>query len=381
MNKVKPLTLKSMTMPATQKNHKVSETIIHKISGELRQTLVGWYDENKRTLPWRATVAGTSDPYHVWLSEIMLQQTTVQAVKPYYTKFLALWPTVQDLAAAENDDVMAAWAGLGYYARARNLHKCAKTVTNEHGGKFPNTQSALKDFPGIGDYTSAAITTIAFNTPATVVDGNVERVIARVANVTEPMPHSKKHLKALAHIIFEGYTNRPGDLAQAFMDLGATICIPKAPRCVQCPLSSICEGLKAGTPEKLPAKIKKKPRPEKHGHVYWIENETGEVLLHRRPPSGLLGGMAALPTSEWSLKTDDRQHMDWLELTRGQGDNQDLTVDHVFSHFDLRLHLKRAKINAAAPPSGYFWSHPQAKGDEMPSLFAKAYKIFYPEGG
>ncbi len=364
-------------MAVIQERSKISKTIIQKIRGQL----LDWYDRHQRDLPWRAKTGGAPpDPYHVWLSEVMLQQTTVQAVKPYYTKFLNKWPTIHDLANAPQDEVMAAWAGLGYYARARNLHKCAKTVSIECDGIFPEEQATLKKLPGIGDYTSAAITAIAFNKPATVVDGNVERVMARLFNVQEPLPHSKKHLKALAHELFSRFEARPGDLAQSLMDLGATICIPKAPRCALCPLTAECTAYKNGAPEALPAKVKKKPRPRRHGYVYWVKNEKEEVLFHRRPESGLLGGMLALPTGDWSDIATPPKEIPWLKNLQSCPFKK-TSVEHTFTHFDLSLHLMTAVIgDETGLTSGCFWASPHGKGDDMPSLFNKAYKLFLPEG-
>lgn len=343
---------------------------------ELRGQLLVWYDESARQLPWRALPNETTpDPYHIWLSEVMLQQTTVAAVKDYYTKFLKLWPTIHDLSNAPNEDIMAAWAGLGYYARARNLHKCAQIVSRDLAGIFPETQAELKKLPGIGEYTSAAITAIAFNKPATVVDGNVERVMARLFNHRIAMPASKPELKAYAHEFFDGFEHRPGDLAQAFMDLGATICIPKAPRCSSCPLSAHCEAYKAGDPEKLPFKTPKKKRPSKQGRVYWIENEHGEILLQRRPEKGLLGGMLALPTSEWL----DKNVKDFTlnVFFKDEKPYKKAYIEHVFTHFDLKLYLYKADVPENASISNeYSWYDPSGVQDTMPSVFAKAFNLF-----
>ncbi len=352
-------------MTTTNNNHKVSDKQIQEYRGQL----LSWYDAHAREIPWRVKSGEPADPYKVWLSEIMCQQTTVQAVKAYYTKFLALWPTVQDLARAENEDVMAAWAGLGYYARARNLHKCAKVVANELGGKFPQTQSALKELPGIGDYTSAAITSIAFNKPATVMDGNVERVLSRLFAIEEPLPHSKKQLKEIAHLFFDSFTDRPGDLAQSFMDLGAGICIPKAPRCVLCPLNKNCAALKKDIAAELPRKIKKKNRPQKYGHIYWIENSRGEVLFHKRPDKGLLGGMAALPTDHWGIEKTDTHPAFILKKSMKE------RVHHTFTHFDLELTLHHAYTKAPLSDE-YFWDTPTNQSAALPSVFKKAFNLF-----
>jgi A/G-specific adenine glycosylase len=351
---------------ATLKNkHKVSDKQIQEYRGQL----LNWYDAHAREIPWRVKSGHAPDPYKIWLSEIMCQQTTVQAVKGYYMKFLSLWPSIHDLAKADNEDVMAAWAGLGYYARARNLHKCAKIVANDLNGNFPDTQAGLKELPGIGEYTSAAITAIAFNKPATVVDGNVERVISRFFAIEDPLPHSKKHLKELAALFFSNYTARPGDLAQSFMDLGAGICIPKAPRCVLCPLKENCQGLKKGIAAELPRKIKKSARPQKYGHIYWIENKDGEVLFHKRPEKGLLGGMAALPTTNWS--TEKMEPCSSFNIKKSLKQR----VHHTFTHFDLELHLHHAKISTALEDD-YFWDKPSNQSEALPSVFKKAYNLF-----
>ena len=355
-------------MAAKAKNSKVSKSDIEEYRGQL----LDWYDKHRRDIPWRAKPGETPDPYHVWLSEIMCQQTTVQAVKAYYLKFLKLWPTVHDLAAAQSEDIMAAWAGLGYYARARNLHKCAKIVANDLGGVFPDSQEDLKKLPGIGDYTSAAITAIAFNKPATVVDGNVERVIARFFAVEEPLPNSKPQLKTLAHHFFDGFEDRPGDLAQSFMDLGAGICIPKAPRCNLCPLQTSCEGHSQNIAAELPRKIKKTDRPKKFGNLYWITNDNGDVLFNQREEKGLLGGMVGLPTTEWLNVEKDVQHLPFFTAIK----QQNISVHHTFTHFDLELRLFAAELQDTAKPE-FFWENPQIAGEKLPTVFKKGFKAFY----
>jgi A/G-specific adenine glycosylase len=259
--------------------------------------LLAWYDRHRRRLPWRALPGKMSDPYAVWLSEIMLQQTTVAAVKPYFEEFLRRWPTVEKLAAAKVETVMAAWAGLGYYARARNLHKCAQEIAKNHGGKFPKTEESLRKLPGIGPYTSAAIAAIAFGKYAVVVDGNVERVMARVFAVTAPLPKSKGKLRELAAELTS--KKRAGDYAQAVMDLGATVCTPKSPRCSSCPWAKNCVGQRTGIAASLPRKAPKTARPVRVGHAFWMVRRDGCVLLRRREARGLLGGMTEIPCSEW----------------------------------------------------------------------------------
>src|SRR5262249_11272400 len=238
--------------------------------------LLAWYDRHARALPWRAKAGERADPYRVWLSEIMLQQTTVVAVGPYFRDFLARWPTVHDLAAADLDAVLRAWRGLGYYARARNLHRCARVVSAEHGGEFPDSEEALRGLPGVGAYTAAAIAAIAFGRRATVMDGNVERVIARMFRVTEPLPRAK----AAPRPIGEGLTPgaRPGDYAQAMMALGAPICLPRKPKCMLCPLVEACAARRAGVQEALPAKLPKARRPKRHGVVLWHMRRDGSVI-------------------------------------------------------------------------------------------------------
>lgn len=333
----------------------------------LRAELLSWYDQNARDLPWRVRPqdygAGVrADPYRVWLSEVMLQQTTVPHATPYFLKFVARWPTVSDLAAAEDGDVMAAWAGLGYYARARNLLACARAVAAQHGGVFPDTEEGLRNLPGLGAYTAAAVAAIAFDRPANVVDGNVERVISRLFAVEAPLPDAKPELKRLA----AGFVtaDRPGDWAQALMDLGATVCRPK-PLCDRCPISAYCQAFAQGDPETYPRKTKKAERPRRYGVAYLL-TRGDQVALVRRPPKGLLGGMLALPTSEWRAapypETEAMAHApadaDW----RPAGE-----IEHVFTHFSLSLTVLRAEGEA----DDVIWS-PRRDLDALPSVFLKA---------
>ena len=336
--------------------------------GQLRAQLLAWYDANARDLPWRIgpkdDAAGVrADPYRVWLSEVMLQQTTVPHATPYFLKFTARWPTVGDLAGEDDGEVMAAWAGLGYYARARNLLACARAVARDHGGVFPGTEEGLRALPGLGPYTAAAVAAIAFDEATNVVDGNVERVMARLFAVEAPLPDAKPELKRLAGDLIRD--NRPGDWAQALMDLGATVCRPKAPLCDRCPVSAHCAALATGAPETYPRKTAKADRPRRHGVAY-VLTRGGEVALVRRPPRGLLGGMLALPTSDWRpAPWSDAEAVaaapvqaDW----RAVGE-----VEHVFTHFTLTLRLLRADGNAG----GVIWS-PRQDLDGLPSVFLKA---------
>jgi A/G-specific adenine glycosylase len=328
---------------------------------QLTNKILAHYDMHARTLPWRsAPGAPLPDPYRVWLSEIMLQQTTVAAVKPYFETFTARWPTVAALARADDAEVMAAWAGLGYYARARNLLACARGVARDYDGLFPADEAELLKLPGIGPYTAAAIAAIAFGHRAVVMDGNVERVIARYFAVETVMPKAKPELWALA----ERWTPaaRPGDFAQAMMDLGATLCTPKSPSCTQCPIATGCKG--RGNPTRFPVKPAKALRPDRHGTCWWIERD-GQVLLIRRPSTGLLGGMAALPSCDWRGAPVAPLPATWHH----GGD-----VRHVFTHFTLTLRVMIATVEAVdAAALGGFW-HPIDRLDMagLPSLFAKA---------
>lgn len=340
-----------------------------------RRSLLAWYDKNRRVLPWRALPGKTPDPYHVWLSEVMLQQTVVAAVIPYFIKFVEKWPTVHDLAAAAPEDVMAAWAGLGYYARARNLHKCAKEIAGR-GGEFPSSVDELKKLPGIGDYTSAAIAAIAFDRPATVVDGNVERVIARCFKITEPLPAAKKVIREHAGYLSESHTDRPGDFAQAMMDLGATVCTPQSPRCGLCPVRKNCAG--QGIAESLPVRAPKAVKPYRRGHVYWIVNEKGDVLLERRPETGLLAATLGFPTSEWS-EGKTVVHPDFLKSRlKGVRPQKSLKVFHSFTHFDLELQgwVIEVKSPDFIEKIGLHW-HPgkEAAGIPLPTLFKKFLRL------
>jgi A/G-specific adenine glycosylase len=341
-----------------------------------REALLGWYDRHRRTLPWRALPGQAADPYHVWLSEIMLQQTTVGAVVPYFQKFIRLWPDVRALAEAPEQDVMAAWAGLGYYSRARNLHKCAKIVADGLKGRFPDHQDGLKALPGIGDYTSAAITAIAFDKPATVIDGNVERVVARYFAIQETLPAAKKPIREKAGLLSNGRADRPGDFAQAMMDLGATVCIPKNPRCSLCPVSEGCEARKLNIQNDLPRRAVKKIRPKKTGYIYWITSKAGQVLLHRRPPEGLLGGMTALPTSEWlenDLAATLTHPADIIDNVKVFSACEGRDVHHVFTHFELKLLPFSGEWKAAMLPYGYYWADPvDFRNWGLPTVFRKA---------
>lgn len=338
------------------------------------ETLLAWYDRHARVLPWRARPGQPpADPYHVWLSEVMLQQTTVQAVIPYFLKFLARWPTVKDLAAASLDEVLVEWAGLGYYARARNLHKCAQVVAAWRGGQFPDTEDALAKLPGVGGYTAAAIAAIAFGRPAVVVDGNVERVMARLHAVTEPLPQSKPRIKRLAAALTP--PQRPGDYAQAVMDLGATVCTPKKPACGICPWMAGCQARPMGLAESLPAKAEKPERPTRHGMAFWTIRKDGCVLIRKRPELGLLGGMMEVPSTPW---TPERWHL--LDAVAEAPMKADWTllpglVRHTFTHFHLEMTLAAAKVGGNTALARGLWVPIDRLGDHaLPTVMRKLVK-------
>jgi len=336
---------------------------------DLATLLLTWYDRHRRVLPWRTLPGEVADPYRVWLSEVMLQQTTVQAVAPYFTAFLARWQNVAALAAAPVEDVMVAWAGLGYYARARNLHACAKVVAEWRGGHFPDDEAGLRQLPGIGEYTAAAIAAIAFGKPAVVVDGNVERVMARLHAVTQPLPAAKAELKRLAATLAP--VARPGDYAQATMDLGATICTPTSPACGICPWMAACEGRRLGIAAQLPAKLAKPERPTRRGIVFWTLAKNGAVLLRRRPPEGLLGGMMEVPSTTWRPEpwaleqaTAEAPLVAEWRLLSGQ-------VRHTFTHFHLELNVAVGRAGPKAAPRGIWCSLDRLEDQALPTVMRK----------
>ncbi len=335
--------------------------------------LLDWYDRHARVMPWRVGPADRAkgqrpDPYGVWLSEVMLQQTTVAAVRDYWRKFTSIWPTVADLAAADDADVMAAWAGLGYYARARNLLKCARAIVADHGGVFPSDRATLLTLPGIGPYTASAVAAIAFDRPETVLDGNVERVMARLHDLHDPLPGSKPLLMTLAEALTP--TTRPGDYAQAVMDLGATICTPKNPACGICPWRDGCKARLAGTAAELPKKTPKKKVPTRHGFAYVARRADGAWLLETRPEKGLLGGMLGWPGSDWSdaPQPDPPADADWQRL--------DATARHTFTHFHLELTILTASLPADTQPDrGHFVDNAAFSPSALPTVMRKVYDL------
>ena len=335
--------------------------------GRVAADLLHWYDRHRRDLPWRAKPGEPVDPYAVWLSEVMLQQTTVAAVRAYYERFLDRWRTVAALAAAPLDAVLHAWAGLGYYSRARNLHACARMVVEQHGGRFPETEEALRQLPGIGAYTAAAIAAIAFDRRTVVVDGNVERVMARLQAIDTPLPTARPDIRAAMDA--ETPSSRVGDFAQAVMDLGATICTPKSPACMVCPIRSHCAAARTGDPAAFPVKLGRKAIPHRRGAVFVVQRDDGAILVQSRPANGLFGGMTELPGTAWT----ETFHIDGIVLPPGvQGPMQQIgTVEHGLTHFSLTLHVYRAE-SARERPAATRWIAPSALHEEaFPTLMRK----------
>jgi A/G-specific adenine glycosylase len=335
---------------------------------ERADRLLHWYDAQGRDLPWRVK-NGRADPYKVWLSEIMLQQTTVAAVKDYFLKFIALWPTVGALASADREDVMRAWAGLGYYARARNIHACAAAIVDQHGGRFPADYATLLSLPGIGSYTAAAIASIAFDQRHAAVDGNVERVISRLHAITTPLPASKPAIRSLTQSMVPEF--RAGDFAQAMMDLGATICTPKSPSCTHCPFTDECEGHAKGIAASLPFKQPRKAIPTRHAVAFFIETSNGDIVLRQRPDKGLLGGMVEVPMSDFSPQRLPNPKAiaplvaDWKRV-RG-------VVNHTFTHFHLEVVVWKASLESFALPDATYRlvAALELANEALPSLMRK----------
>ncbi|WP_236113375.1 A/G-specific adenine glycosylase [Maritalea mediterranea] len=331
------------------------------------EAMLEWYDRSARTLPWRvgpqARAKGVlPNPYFVWLSEIMLQQTTVPTVGKYFAAFTSQWPTIFDLAAAPRDDVLKAWAGLGYYARARNLHACAQVLVEEHNGIFPASAEELQKLPGIGPYTSAAIAAICFDEQVAVVDGNVDRVVARYTALDTPVRDQKPFVR---EVVARSVPKRAGDFAQSLMDLGATICAPKRANCLICPIAENCAGRKSGAPENYPVAAPKKPKPQRFGHAFVVQNQRGDIFLRQRPEKGLLAAMTEVPGSEWVGDRTEPEFPfagDWHK--RG-------TIDHVFTHFALEVTVWF--IQSDTPPAAEGWWQPgeTVEGEALPTAFKK----------
>ncbi len=331
--------------------------------------LLNWYDHNARVLPWRISPADralgvTANPYHIWLSEIMLQQTTVKAVAPYFLKFLSIWPNVAALAAAEDNGVMAAWAGLGYYSRARNLKRCAEMIVRDFGGKFPENRAGLLGLPGIGDYTASAMAAIAYNESVVVMDGNVERVSARLLALETPLPEAKPAIRAFLEPIVP--VNRPGDFAQAMMDLGATLCTPRSPSCVICPIARHCKA-RGNDPARFPYKLTKAAKPARKGAAFVSIRSDGAIWLQRRPAKGLLGGMAQVPTTDWDSRKDGATEIEAVPFV-GKWERKG-NISHVFTHFTLQLEVY---ASTDTQPTGEGWWSTDPTTEALPSLMVKA---------
>lgn len=348
------------TVGAKQKN---------KRGGALARKLLAWYDKNKRVLPWRSPPGQTPDPYRVWLSEIMLQQTTVAAVAPYFQRFLERWPDVRALAAAGLDDVLREWQGLGYYARARNLHACARAIAGGGNGRFPETEAALRSLPGIGAYTAGAIAAIAFGEKAVAVDGNAERVLARLFAVPTPLPAVRSELRERALELVPA--DRAGDFAQAMMDLGATVCAPRAPACSLCPWQGDCAAHAMGIEERLPRRAAKRARPLRRGVAFFLTRADGAIWLRRREESGLLGGMMEVPSTAWRGEPWGEDEAVSLAPAASKWRVLPGVVRHGFTHFELELRVLAGRIGRRLPAGGQ-WTHPDDLASAaLPTLMRK----------
>jgi len=332
--------------------------------------LLAWYDRERRDLPWRAQPGEQGDPYRVWLSEIMLQQTTVAAVIPYFEAFLQRWPTVDALAAADLDAVLHAWQGLGYYARARNLHRCARVVASDFAGRFPESAEELRRLPGVGDYTAAAIAAISFGQPEAAVDGNVVRVFSRMYALETPLPNVRSEVRPLVETLVPA--DRPGDFAQALMDLGATVCTPRRPGCERCPWTAACAGFASGAPDAFPRKAKKKEKPTRRGAAFWAVRGDGAVLLRRRPESGLLGGMMEVPTTDWRERPWSDADVAAAAPVPAAWRRLDGTVRHTFTHFHLELDVYAASVGE----SDGIWCTPDGlHAHALPTVMKKVVRL------
>lgn len=339
-------------------------------NGSVAKTLLNWYRREHRQLPWRAAPGQLADPYSAWLSEIMLQQTTVAAVRPYFQKFMERWPTVQALAAASREEVLAAWAGLGYYARARNLHRCAEMVVDEYGGQFPDTEARLLNLPGVGAYTAAAIAAIAFGRKASPVDANIERVVARLFAIETPLPKAKAEIRLTAATLVP--SRSAGDFAQAMMDLGAGVCLSRTPRCSVCPLNSFCRAAALGHPETLPMRLAKSERPTRHGVAFVVTRRDGALLLQRRPPQGLLGGMMEIPSTPWRARLWHGDELMSFAPVPASWTKVEGEVTHTFTHFHLKLRVMVAVYRGASATLGREWCAPdQLDHIGLPSVMRK----------
>lgn len=349
---------------------------ISQTKAEFANRLLDWYALHARTMPWRIPPHDHAqgirqDPYRVWLSEVMLQQTQVVTVKDYFLKFVSLWPRVENLAAADLEDVLRAWAGLGYYSRARNLKKCADAVVADYGGQFPDTFDELKELPGIGDYTAAAIASIAFDQPVAVMDGNVERVMSRRYRIETPLPKAKPEIKELLGSVLD--PAKPGEFAQAMMDLGATICTPKRPACALCPINEDCSSFKTGDAERFPIKLPKPEKPTRKGAAFVIENANGEIFLCKRSDTGLLAGMTQVPTTDWNAKTDGATGENAVPFAANWKHKG--SVRHTFTHFHLELEVWHTKRIKALPFDGWWRDRSKLTDEALPKVMHKVIAI------
>jgi A/G-specific adenine glycosylase len=335
--------------------------------------LVAWYDRERRDLPWRSPPGKRADPYRVWISEIMLQQTTVAAVTPYFEAFLARWPRLEDLASADLDEVLHVWQGLGYYARARNLHACARRIAARHAGRFPEDESSLRLLPGIGGYTAAAIAAIAFGRPATPVDGNVLRVVARLYAIERALAAARREIQAFARMLTP--ERRTGDFAQAMMDLGATLCTPRRPRCPECPWRERCAAFKAGDPERYPRRMVKAEKPTRLGIVFWAERADGAVLVRRRPSRGLLGGMMEFPSTPWRAAAWTMDEARSLAPVAAQWSALPGVVRHTFTHFQLELTVLAGKVPGDEAIVGSWCAPADFRSLALPTLMKKVARL------
>lgn len=340
------------------------------LSMSISADLLKWYDQHHRKLPWRANPGEKPTPYHVWISEIMLQQTTVPTVIDYFNRFIQKWPSIKHLATASLDDVLHAWQGLGYYSRARNLHKCAQVIASDYGGEIPKEEKELIKLPGIGPYTAAAISAIAYDIPAPVVDGNIERILSRLYTLDTPPKQVKNKLTAYMNTLVP--KKRPGDFVQSLMDLGSSVCTPNNPICVTCPIQPYCQAHSKNTVNKYPVKPEKKEKPTKHAYVFLLFNNENKVLLEKRPTKGLLGGMIGFPTSKWSTTEPCIK-----DLKSSTGKNLVITqnkIKHTFTHFHLFLTIVTGETKKH--PSG-FYAHPNEYVEfAIPTLMKKVWEKF-----
>jgi len=342
-----------------------------------RKSLLQWYRNNKRKLPWRYDQGAITDPYKIWLSEIMLQQTTVTAVIPYFNKFTKKWKTVHDLANASQEDVMDAWAGLGYYSRARNLHKCAGQVHRELNCQFPDNEAELLKLAGVGPYTAAAITSIAHNKPANIIDGNVERVIARLFMLKKPIKDTKPQIKELAATFIGDYEGDHSDYAQSLMELGALICTPKSPKCGACPVIDTCKSHKHNLQLSIPVPAPKKVKPKRYGYAYIIKNTQDEVLIERRSDKGLLANTIGFPTNIWGEDKNDLQHISLYKKENFRKLNKN--INHVFTHFDLELSIYEEQRPKSNVSNRYYWIKTEKIKSKLPTVFKKVYDLINAE--